>query len=95
MVLRERPSGSFRSKPALNDFSTAGQHHDRGVAVVLEAARGIGQLAHGFRRQCIDAVAAVEAHDGDTAIRPEAFLDRHKATHLGVSLLVFSGWIDS
>ena len=79
MVRRARPSGSFRSKPAVNALAPPGQHHDRGFAVILEAARGIGELAQRFRRQRIDAVAAVEAHHGDAAVRPKALFDRYKA----------------
>ena len=78
MVARARPSGSLRSKPALNDFGAAGQHHDRGFGVVLKTARGIGELAQRLRRQRVDAVAAVEAHHRDTAFGPKALFDCYK-----------------
>jgi hypothetical protein len=53
----------------------AGQHHDRSRGVILKTAGGIGELAHRLRRQRIDAVAAVEAHDRDTALGSKAFFD--------------------
>jgi hypothetical protein len=56
----------------------AGQHHDRGLIVVLEAAGGVGKLAQRFRRQRIDAVAAVEPHHRNAALRPQALLDFYK-----------------
>src|ERR1700736_3637744 len=65
---------------------SAGEHHDRGVAVVLEAARRLGELTHRFRRQRIDAVAAVKAHQSDSAFRTEAPFDRHKIGHDDASL---------
>ena len=77
MDFRDRPSGSLRSKPALNAWA-AGQHHDRGVIVILEAARGGGELAQRLRRERIDAVAAVESHHRNAAVRPQALLDFHK-----------------
>src|SRR6202030_3200095 len=65
---------------------SAGEHHDRGVAVVLEAACCLGELTHRFRRQRIDAVAAVKAHHSDSAFRTEAPFDRHKIGHHAASL---------
>src|SRR5262245_8040057 len=47
----------------------AGEDDDRGVEVVLELARHVAQLAHRLVAHRIDAVAAVEAHDGDAPLR--------------------------
>lgn len=70
MVLRERPSGSFRSKPALNDLHRQSAPRRRCRRRPQNCARSIGQLAQGIRRQCIDAVAAVRKRT--TAIRHRA-----------------------
>jgi hypothetical protein len=88
MDFRERPSGSFRSKTRAERFGAAGQHHDRGLTVVLKTARGVGELAHRLRRHRIDAVAAVETHDRYAAIRPETLLDFHKLGQCFASLPV-------
>jgi hypothetical protein len=54
------------------------EHHDRSFAVILEAPRRIRELAYRFRRQSIDAVAAVEADHRYTAIGAEPLFDSHK-----------------
>jgi len=64
----------------------AGEHHDRGVVVVLETARRGGELTQRFRRQRIDAVTAIEAHHGDAAFRAETLFNGHKIRQPDVSL---------
>jgi len=71
----------------------AGQHHDRGVGIVFEAARGICELTQRFRRQRIDAVAAVEPHHGDTPLGPVALFDRHEIRHKLAPCRLFSNSI--
>jgi len=90
MFLRARPSGSLRSKPALNALAERSAPR-RGRGIVLKAAGGIGELAHRLRRQRIDAVAAVKADDRDAALGPEAFFDGDKAGQGGGSLPVIFG----
>ena len=53
----------------------AGQDHDRSFEIVLEVARDVAQLAHRLVAEGIDVVAAIEAHDGDAALRAQALLD--------------------
>ena len=36
------------------------------------------ELAHGFRRKCIGAIAPVEAHDGDASVRSEPFFNLYE-----------------
>ena len=54
------------------------EDHDRGFEIVLEVARHVAQLAHRLLAERIDVVAAIEAHDGDAALRAEAFLYLHE-----------------
>jgi hypothetical protein len=70
--------GIFQIKAGAECLGPAGENDDRGVAVVLEAARGIGELAQRLGRQRVDAVGAVEAHHGDAPLRSEALFDLHK-----------------
>ena len=86
MDLRERPSGSFRSKPARERFGAAGQHHDRGRVVILKTSRRVRELAHRLRRHRIDPVAAVETHHRDAAFRSQALLDLYKISQRTASL---------
>ena len=81
-VPAQRPDIHGLARPALGileiesgaeGVGAAGEHHHRGVGVVLEAARRIGELTQRFRRQRIDAVAAVEAHHGDASLGPRPF----------------------
>jgi hypothetical protein len=62
----------FRDRPG------AGQHHDRGRIVILEAPGSVCELAQRLRRQRIDAVAAVESHHRNAAVRPQPLLDFYK-----------------
>ena len=73
--------GVLQIEAGAERLGAAGQHHDGGLAVILEAARGIGELAQRFRRQRIDAVAAVEAHHRDAALGAQALLDRDEIRH--------------
>ena len=77
--------GVLQIEAGAERFCAARQHHDRGLAVILKAARGIGQLAQRFRRQRVDAVAAVEAHHRDAAIRPETLFDRNETRSTSMS----------
>ena len=43
------------------------------LTVIFKTARGVGELAHRFGRQRVDAVATVEAHHRDAPLRPLAF----------------------
>src|ERR1700730_18193832 len=70
--------GIFQSKLGAERLGPAGERHDGGVAVVLEAARGLGELTRRLRRQRVDAVAAVKAHHSDPPLRPEALFDGYK-----------------
>src|SRR5205823_5601095 len=84
-----RPAfGILQVKACAKGFGAAREHHDGSVAIILEAPRGIGELAQRFRRQRIDAVAAVETHDRDAALRPETLFDLYKIGHRSVSLPV-------
>ena len=76
--LADLPSGSFRSKPALNDLAPPVSTTTEVVGVILKTAGGVGELAQRLRRQRIDAVAAVETHHRDAALGPKALLDVHK-----------------
>ena len=71
----------------------ASQHYDRGVGIVFEAARGIGELTQRFRRQRIDAVAAVEPHHGDAPLGPQTLFDRHEIRHKPAPCRLFSSSI--
>ena len=82
--------GILQVEAGAEGFCAAGQHHDRGLRIILKAARGIGELAHRLRRQRVDAVAAVEAHDRDAAVGAEALLDRDKLRQRNASLPAFS-----
>src|SRR6185437_4228295 len=70
--------GILQIESGAEGIGAAGQHHDRGIAVVLEAARCVGELAQGFRRQRVDAVTAVEAHDSDPPLGSQAPFDGYK-----------------
>ena len=69
-------------------LGAAGEHHGRGVAVVLKTARGVGELTQRLRRKRIDAVAAIETHHGNAAFRAEALFDGYKISQPGISLPV-------
>ncbi len=51
---RDCPFRILQVEAGAERLVTAGQHHDRGVAVILEAARGVGELTQGLRRERID-----------------------------------------
>jgi hypothetical protein len=70
--------GIFQIKAGAECLRPARENDDRGVAIVLKTACGIGELSQRFRRQRIDAVAPVEAHHGDAPLGPEALLDFDK-----------------
>ena len=70
--------GIFQIKTGAECLRPAGENDDRGAAIVLETARGIGELTQRLGRQRVDAVAAVEAHHGDAPLWPEALFDLHK-----------------
>ena len=83
--------GVLQVEPGAERLGTAGEHHDRSIAVVLKTARGIGELTQRLRRKRIDAVAAVEPHHGDAAFRPQAFFDVTKPRQDAFSLSAVSG----
>ena len=86
MVFRDAAFRVFQVEAGAERFGAAGQHHDRGRAIILKTARGIGELAQRFRRQRIDAVATVEPHHRDAAVRPKALLDFYKLSQRIASL---------
>src|SRR6516165_8105702 len=65
----------FQIEAGRKSFRRAGQDHHRGFEIVLELARHVAQLAHRLTAERIDVVAAIEMHDGDATLRPEALLD--------------------
>src|SRR3979411_1081764 len=69
------PFRVFQIKAGAERLCAAGQNHHRGFAVILKAAGGVGELTQRLRRQRIEAIAAVETHDRNTAFRPEPLLD--------------------
>ena len=78
-VSRWRPSGSLRSKPAENALAEP-------VRITTEVSRSSSKsrgtsrssrIAWWLKR--IDVVAAIEAHDGDAALRPQTLLDLDEA----------------
>jgi len=71
MVLRDRPSASFRSKPALNALAPP---VSTTTDVSLSSSKplcGVGELTQRLGRQRVDAVATVEPHHGDAPLEPE------------------------
>ncbi len=90
MVRRDRPSASLRSKPALNAPALPVSTTTEVLAVVLEAARSVGELAQRLGRQGVDTVTAVEPHHGDAPLRPEALFNGHKPRQDAFSLPAIS-----
>src|SRR6266581_880810 len=73
-----RPAfGVLQVEAGAERLGAAGEHHHRRFAVVLETARGVGELTQRLGRQRVDAVAAVEPHHSDTSLGPETLFDRY------------------
>ena len=65
--------GILQVEAGREGLGRAGQDDHRGFEIVLEVARHVAQLAHRLPAEGIDVVAAVEAHDGDAALRAQPF----------------------
>src|SRR6266702_1214154 len=89
-LLARAAFGIFQVEAGAERAHVARQHHDGRRRVILKAARRRSQLAQHLRRQCVDAVMAVEPHHRNPPLGPMALLDLDEFFHQASPKLIFA-----